>query len=311
MKDKKTKIILDTDMDTDCDDTGAAAVLHALADKNEAEIVATFVSSLFPYSPLCLDAINHYYGRSDLVLGALKREGASIDRGSRYAKEIAEEFPHRFQSPEEVPEALSLYRKVLESADPNSIKIVTIGYASNLRYLLKSEPDEISDLSGRELVAEKISEWVCMGGDFPEQKNPGKFGNFKPDPQAINEAVELWPESVPITFFGVTLGGRIHTGKRLLKETPENNPVRRAYELFLGDKTTRPSWDQGSVLYAVRGLGDRWERHEEGSIYLFENGTMEWHKKPDKNQSYLVEKKDPDKVAEEIEQLMIQPPQNK
>ena len=49
-------IILDTDIDTDVDDVGAVACLHALADMGEAEIVGTFVSSLYPTSPLCLDA---------------------------------------------------------------------------------------------------------------------------------------------------------------------------------------------------------------------------------------------------------------
>ena len=33
-------IIFDTDMDNECDDAGALAVLHALADEGEAEILA-------------------------------------------------------------------------------------------------------------------------------------------------------------------------------------------------------------------------------------------------------------------------------
>ena len=34
------KILFDTDMTTDCDDAGAMAVLHALADRGECEILA-------------------------------------------------------------------------------------------------------------------------------------------------------------------------------------------------------------------------------------------------------------------------------
>jgi len=33
------KVIFDTDMDTDCDDAGALAILHALADNGEVEIL--------------------------------------------------------------------------------------------------------------------------------------------------------------------------------------------------------------------------------------------------------------------------------
>ena len=35
------KVIFDTDMETDCDDAGALAVLHTLADRDECEILAT------------------------------------------------------------------------------------------------------------------------------------------------------------------------------------------------------------------------------------------------------------------------------
>src|SRR5438046_2179973 len=37
---RPVKVIFDTDMDSDCDDVGALAVLHALADRGEAEILA-------------------------------------------------------------------------------------------------------------------------------------------------------------------------------------------------------------------------------------------------------------------------------
>ena len=38
-KAKQVSVIFDTDMDTDCDYVGALAVLHALMDLNEANIV--------------------------------------------------------------------------------------------------------------------------------------------------------------------------------------------------------------------------------------------------------------------------------
>src|SRR5687768_16854650 len=44
------KVIFDTDMDSDCDDLGALAVLHALADRGEVEILATVTSSQNPWS---------------------------------------------------------------------------------------------------------------------------------------------------------------------------------------------------------------------------------------------------------------------
>src|SRR5688500_19154667 len=85
------RLILDSDMDSDCDDAGALAVLHALADRGEAEILATVVSSKNPWSAPCVDAINTYYGRGDLPVGAPKGAGAAKE--SKYARKIAEQFP--------------------------------------------------------------------------------------------------------------------------------------------------------------------------------------------------------------------------
>jgi hypothetical protein len=50
-------LIFDTDMDTDCDDASALAMLHALADAGEVEILATVVSSKYAWSVPCVAAI--------------------------------------------------------------------------------------------------------------------------------------------------------------------------------------------------------------------------------------------------------------
>ncbi len=89
----QTKIIFDADIDTDCDDAVALAILHKLSDKGEAEILATVVSKRYPYSAPCVEAINCYYGRPDIPIGAPKTKWANTgSRGSKYAKHIAEEF---------------------------------------------------------------------------------------------------------------------------------------------------------------------------------------------------------------------------
>jgi hypothetical protein len=84
--------ILDTDIMGDVDDVGAVAVLHALADQGEVQILAVGVCVKNPWSPLCLDALNGYYGRPDVPLGVVK--GPAHNRASKYAQAVAEEFPH-------------------------------------------------------------------------------------------------------------------------------------------------------------------------------------------------------------------------
>src|SRR3954447_4901419 len=88
-------ILFDTDMMTDCDDAGAMAVLHALADNGECEILATVVSARDPWSVAAVDAINTYYGRPDLPIGTVK-EGGVLEK-SKFTRRIGEDFPNDFK----------------------------------------------------------------------------------------------------------------------------------------------------------------------------------------------------------------------
>jgi len=301
----EVKIIFDTDMDTDCDDAGALAILHALADRGEAEILATVVSSRYRWSAPCVEAINRYYGRPQMPIGAPKTAWSdTARRGSRYAKQISEQFPTRRKSNDDAPDAVEVYRRVLAAQEDAGVVVVTVGYLTNLRDLLASRPDEISPLDGRALVQRKVRRWVCMGGRYPEHLDPGVFGNFKPDPSSAVIAVRDWPG--PVYFSG--LGRNIGTGGPL-RRTPADNPVRRVYELYLGDRKTRSSWDPIAVLFAVRGGADFWEIHAGGHNHIFENGTNQWRDGP--ATSHRLVELQPDaanRLRDTLDQLMVQAP---
>lgn len=298
-----TVLIFDTDMDTDCDDAGALAMLHALADAGEVEILATMVSSRHKWSVPCVAAINAYYGREALPIGCPKGPGAP-DLGSRYARQIAEEFPSALKSNADAPEAARLYRRILAARRDGEVVIVTVGDLTNLRDLLATGPDEHSPLVGTELVRRKVKGWVCMGGRYPRHLDPKVFGNFKPDPASTLEAVANWPTT--IYFSG--LGDDILTGEPL-RRTSQRNPVRRAYELYLGDKPTRPSWDPIATLFAVRGCEPFFQLHRKGYNHIFPNGTNEWRDVPDKNHVLIQLAPDMgDRLRKTIDDLMAREP---
>ncbi len=299
-------IIFDTDMDTDCDDTGALAMLHGLANKGEAKILATVVSSHYRWSAPCLEAINSYYNRLDLPIGVPKKPGAPTNRGSRYAKQIAERFPTKLKTNDDAPDAVDVYREVLAGQKNNSVVIVTVGYMTNLAYLLESKPDKYSPLTGRELIKEKVKYYVCMGGRYPQHLNPGVFGNFKPDPAAAVKVANEWPGT--IVFTG--LGDDVLTGQRL-KETPDENPVKMAYKLYLGERPARNSWDLFAVLYAVWPDEPYWIIQKEGYNHIFENGTNEWRKEKTPNHWLLKIKSDKkEHVKNLMNELMVLPPED-
>ena len=73
-----TPIIFDTDMDLDCDDAGALAVLHALMDFNETKILGVIVDVPFEASAKCVMIINNYYNRPEIPVGRNHRRSSLL-----------------------------------------------------------------------------------------------------------------------------------------------------------------------------------------------------------------------------------------
>jgi inosine-uridine nucleoside N-ribohydrolase len=313
------KIILDVDLAEDVDDAGALAVLHALADRGEAEILATVVSSKNEWVVPCLDAINTYYGRPDIPIGYQRghqygyrnTKDSERDTGSKYAEPVARKFPHDLKSSSDAPEAAAVIRRALAAQPDGSVTIVSVGFLTNLRNLLDSRPDGHSPLDGEALVQKKVKQWVCMGGVFPGGRFPDGGGeyNLMWDTVASARAINDWP--TPIVFSGFEIGARVKVGSRL-RGTPETNPVRACYDHYNGLQD-RESWDLTAVLYAVRGTRDYWNLSEPGFCLMRQrvtHGYNEWIPTPAKQHRYLVQKMPPEELGRVLEELLIRPPRS-
>jgi hypothetical protein len=60
------RLIIDTDFETDCDDAGALAVAHKLADENIIELAAVNASVNSPLPALGAAALNAAFGRRNI-----------------------------------------------------------------------------------------------------------------------------------------------------------------------------------------------------------------------------------------------------
>src|SRR5690606_9471119 len=65
----KERVIFDTDVGGDIDDAGAFAVMHALADRGEIEILAVGIVNGHELAVPYADAVNTWYGRPDIPIG--------------------------------------------------------------------------------------------------------------------------------------------------------------------------------------------------------------------------------------------------
>ena len=285
--DSAKRIILDTDMTFDVDDVGALAVLHALADAGQATILAVNFNEVHKNGASAIDAINTFYGRSDIPVGVYRGPFADPD-GSRYLDHVAA-FPHGLTY-DLAPDALDVYRRVLRGQPDQSVTIVSVGFLNNLADLLRAEAD---------LVANKVAQLVVMGG----RHNDG-FNLVRHDlVETTQEVIENWPTPLAISDFG----GRVHTGASL-EDTPHDNPVREAYYRWFGNSFKgRSSWDQVAVLYGVWGEGDWFEDVGEGTASL-PNGYA-WQLKSGWR-TYVGPKHPKDEFEGLVERLMVEPPRN-
>lgn len=302
-------ILLDTDMATDCDDAGAIAVLHALATSGEARILGIAVNNKDANSVGAVAAINAYYQRPDIPLGAYKEDHIGTTAGE-FVRALATDtasYGHSICSRNQACDALTLYRSKLMEMPDQSVVIVSIGHLNNLYDLLHSDGDEECPLSGLEIIQRKVSHAVIMGGDYPRGKEYNFYAHGAHSVSA--EVLEQWPTN--IVFTGYSLGLNIKTGPGLSK-LPEEHPVRRAYAMYPSNPLYRgrPSWDQTAVYAAVRGPERLWELSPPGEVCVASDGSNTWTDTPSGRHRYMIEKTSPSIVSDTIEKLMMSQPRS-
>ena len=283
--DPPKKVIFETDMCLDVDDVGALAMLHALADRGEVDILAVCFNEVHRSGVAAIDAINTWYGRGDIPLGIYKGELDSPD-DSHYLDDVAR-FPHDLTN-ETAPSALEVYLKVLRNQPDKSVKIVSVGFLNNLYDLLKAD---------RDLITKKVTELVVMAGHVNDGFNMVRHNLVSQSEYVLRH----WPTPLVISHHGhATI-----TGAKL-RTAPAENPVREAYYRWNREQYKgRSSWDQVAVLYGVRGAKGYFEEATTGTGRL-RNG-YKWQMKPG-FRSHLNAKLSNDKFVDIIEALMIKPP---
>lgn len=304
------KIIFDTDIAPDYDDVGAMALLHAFADRGEIEILATISSNAFHTTVPTISVLNTYFGKPELPIGVTKRQTPNMSCSQKWAEALIEKYPHTIKSNEEAEDATKLYRKILSRNPDQSVTIVTVGFFTNLADLLESQPDEFSELNGRDLIGKKVKLLVSMAAGIPEGGGKGHEYNVRIDTRASQKVFIEW--NTPIILSPFEIGAKIFTGIPLTNNLlVQKSPVKDAYTIALAaDKNTvgRMSWDQTAVLVAARGYEPyfntqklNFKIEDDGSNVLI----------PGERFICLTFKQSPKEIQDGIEELMKHSPKIK
>lgn len=242
------QVIWDTDWWTDVDDVVAARILCWAERMGMIDIVCVGISAAMQYSVTSLDAFFLAEGRRGMTIGI---DSAATDFGGSppYQTNMANNNLHDYQSNGDAEDIVRMYRRALVNSTAQ-IDIIGVGYPQGLANLLKSTADDISSLTGLQLVTQKVRKLWMMAGKYPN----GSENNFTRNARSISGGNYLcanWP--TPITFLGWEVGNPVITGGTLASVSPASDDLLTKALADYGATGGRSSWDPMTTLLAVYG----------------------------------------------------------
>ncbi len=236
------QFILGTDWWDDCDDAVAIRVLTRFCKANKAKLLGIAINACMPISAKSLDAYLNNEGMKNVPIG-IDSEATDFGGTPLYQKRLSE-MTGDFRGNEDCLDGVELYRTLLANAD-GKVDIIEIGYPQILANLLKSKPDHISELTGEELVAQKVRKLWAMAGRWDDLEK-GEENNFARNQRSRTGASYLcdnWPTK--ITFLGFEAAYSVITGGEL-----DKNDILHKILADFGTPDGRSSWDPLLVYLA-------------------------------------------------------------
>ena len=202
-------VIFDTDMGNCPDDLLAMQALFAMQADGVCQIDAVVSSARHRESQRFLDCAMHYYKADDIPLGLVEGSRDLFVLMPYYTladEKKADGTPLLDGTGTDIsdrPSGCEVYRETLAQLPDKSAVIICVGMASNIGELLDSEPDEISPLTGRELIESKVKTLYIMAGCFekvPRIDAPGEYlyaeYNVLGDIPLAKKVLETWPSDL-------------------------------------------------------------------------------------------------------------------
>ena len=253
-------VIFDTDMGNDIDDALALAMLHALSDRGECELIGVTLTNANPAAVPYIRMIDRFYGRGDLPVGAAIK---ALKDGAQdgYMAAALRAMPSESSAPAEA--APALLRRLLANAR-EKVVIVQTGFSTNLAALLDS-PDGVA------LAKEKVALVVAMAGNFADG---APEYNVKIDVDSARAVFERWP--TPIVFSGFEIGRDLLYPADSIEHDfsyARPHPIAESYRAYHKMPYDRPTWDLTAVLQAVRPAHGYFDLSGAGTVQVESNGV--------------------------------------
>ncbi|MCQ2456389.1 MAG: nucleoside hydrolase [Clostridia bacterium] len=280
------KIIFDTDFGGDCDDALALDLLLSCVKNGECELLGITASACIYDVARGIYTILYQHGLESIPVGSYYKAHCGAHDGKSYGEQLGRRFPSP-GAPDEAPEGFKLLRRLL--AENDNVTLLSTGPLTNLAKLIESEPDEYSDLAGKELVEAKVREIVVMGGCFSHQTGvEPELDHVAEDGQVIPMAegnlaghldaskTVFYGVNVPTVVVPFEVGNMMFTGAPMAEHGGGLTPDSYTFCHCRMEKG-RNSWDPATALYAVFGAMPNFHLSVPGEVRFDENGVTTFY----------------------------------
>ena len=310
------RFVFDTDLGNDVDDSMALAVIHALQNRGECEVLAITTTKDNPFVAPMINVLNTFYGRPDIPVAVVKN-GPTKEDGlyNRQVLELRDDdgklrYP-RTLMPEDsanLPDAVPYLRKLLAGEPDGSVVLVQVGFFTNFARLLDTPADTISPLTGKELIAKKVKLLSLMAGSFDSSGH--KEYNVVIDIPSAKKLIAQWPTEM--IFSGFEIGETIQHPGASMKEDygyVKYHPLKDAYHFYRGLDNSQPTYDLTSVLYVVRPNRGYFDLSPPGTVAVLDDGQTTFTPGAGGKHRYMiVSSEQVAMVREAFVQLCSEPP---
>ncbi|MCI8387930.1 MAG: hypothetical protein HFE63_05630 [Clostridiales bacterium] len=290
----KRNIILGTDWGTDCDDVAAVRIACRSAKAGVWNVVGVVLNNCVDFSAPSIDGFIRSEGfEVPIGIDFTANDFGGVTFYQKHLNDIVTGRGIAVRANNDCESGVRLYRKLLSEAEDDSVELADIGFLQVVADLFESGADDISDMSGAELMEKKVKRLWSMSGDWKNEAS-GREYNINCNHRTIDGACRLinnYPGE--IVFLGHEVGASVIT---------HPNPVEGdlLYEAFKahGSASGRSSWDPMLVLLAAgcpNASDDEFEaagyRTVRGTATVDEDGCNHFVRSSDGRHRYVVKLK--------------------
>lgn len=263
-------VLFETDMGNDVDDALALDLLYKGMDAGHIRLIGVSLNKRSATSAEFIDLMNTWYGYPDIPI-AYTPEAVDNKDPDYTAPVVAlkgrggEPLFARSRKAGSWEDPVAMYRRLLAAEADGSVTIISVGFSGNLAALLASGPDDVSPLTGRELIRRKVKLFSVMAGSFGVKKRAEY--NVVNDIAAARRFFAECPSPIVLTPFEI---GKqvIYPGRSIAEDFgwTEHHPMVEAYKAYHAMPYDRPTWDVIAAYYALP--------HEPSSLTLSIPGRL-------------------------------------